>query len=118
MDDKPRITTLSLHDLLGGLEGRPPLAARSVESWLKAEGYYPGGSRVPAADLHARYAAWCAQHADMLGHKPLPIEKWGAEMRRHLRHGRSSRGIFYYISRSPIADVPENVQGPTPPTRR
>lgn len=106
MTDKVRIQDIGTNDLLADLPGQLVTRPATVKMWLESAGYFPGTTRVKAATLHAAYADWCRQALNMTG---LPIEKWGAEMRKYIRHGRGKAGVFYYISRNPVADVPADL---------
>jgi hypothetical protein len=91
-----------LHDLLADLEGGAPAPATLVQTWLIAEGYYPGDTRVGSSELYLRFRKW----AEEQGHTRIPVQsRWGAEMTRRLKSGRSNKGNFYYISRESVPDM-------------
>ena len=96
------LSSLTLDDLLQGIEdraGRPP---DLVDSWIKSEGYYPGQTRVPASELYASFKDWARLQGAT---KIPPASHWGVAMARRFKRGRSKVGKFYYISRESESDI-------------
>lgn len=88
----------SLDDLLDGLHPVPVKQPSALAIWLEQEGYFPGTSRIQAAELYARYVAWRASHPEIDG----PVEQlrvWGKAMSSRFRTTRGKSGMLYWISR-------------------
>lgn len=81
-----------------------PVEDDPVKRWVITEGYYPGTSRVMANDLYQRFLTWLRQHPEIVTEK-ITKTRFGMEMGRRFKRGRSSKGHFYYISRSDEADL-------------
>lgn len=99
MSDRPKLSleSLSVEELMQGLEGTDPATYNSVELWLKEEGYYPGSTRVEADQLYANYLKWF-EDAQIEGRR-LDVRSWGKVMIGRFKRGRTKRGSSYYISR-------------------
>lgn len=92
------IKDVDINALLAALAQRVAPDGHIVDRWMKAQGYFPGSTRVRSRDLYRRFKAWCQQHAvnraEMLSHKTF-----GAALSTRLKRGRTANYAFYYVSR-------------------
>ena len=101
----------SLEDLLASLSDPAPAETPDcVAVFMASEGYYPGQSKIMAADLTSRFKEWWGAQP------PELIEQWGGFphhnvlgqlFRKYLRVGRNKYGTFYYYSRQEEPTVPK-----------
>lgn len=115
------INDTPIDELLAGLSPSAPRPQQQLAKWLAAEGYHPGSTRVQAGELYDRYVRWWLQHNDSTAQVPT-MTSWGIEMSRRFKKGRGQHGVFYYISRESVVEIPPslanggggNVGGSTP----
>lgn len=105
--DLKRIPTEHLLDRLSGdPEVLLPELPELLRNWMKVGGLYPGRTRTPACDLYQEFSAWFRQVYKFTAKTPTATA-WGREMKKLLKRGRSSAGMFYYTSRQSTAKIVE-----------
>lgn len=92
------IKDLPTDALLASLHSNAAPTPHIVDSWMTAQGYYPGTSRVRAIELYHRFRDWCAQQGVSTA-EVLSRKKFGEALSTRLRRGRTRNYCFYYISR-------------------
>jgi hypothetical protein len=106
------ISKLSLQDLLADVPsttrpgGRPPTP---VEEWIKVADIHPGTTRVSATDLYREFHMWWKTESAHRDTPPPGIRLWGKNMAGRFKTGRGNRGIFYYISRDRVVEIPPSL---------
>ncbi len=112
---------VDIDDLIADISSHATKEPAPIDKWLEAEGYYPGSTRVLAAELHRRYVDWRVQHPDIVG-KVEDVRRFGMVLRGRFKFGKLNVGNCYYISREslcildPSLDLaPLGNRGGTPP---
>lgn len=91
------LASLSLEELMQGIEAVSLAASTSVDNWVESEGYFPGTTRVQAQTLYDKYAIWLEANPE--AGRRYDIKSWGKLMSAKFKRGRSKYGSHYYISR-------------------
>jgi len=96
------IKDLLLDDLLAATVDRTTTPATIIDTWIIAEGYYPGQTRIAASELLDRFRKWAISQGVTT---PMNHNTFGEDMRRRFKVGRRRAGVFYYISRESVVDI-------------
>jgi hypothetical protein len=104
------IRSLATEDLLSGISPSARPEPSVVDKWLASADIYPGTTRIRACDLYREFHIWYTKLPDYKQLPPVPgIRLWGKLMVGKFKTGRGNQGIFYYISRESVCEIPPSL---------
>lgn len=106
-DSKQDLRSLTLAELMAGLDEPVQPVRSSAEIWLESEGWRPGSTKRAGTELYPKYLKWLEAHPEV--GSLLGVREWGKVMTARFKKGRAATGYFYYISRESDAEVVRKV---------